>query len=57
MASPVPAWEERAKKLDARKRRIAKHGRSLMTAVRSAEERRAKRLNEKKRPGRKGAGR
>jgi hypothetical protein len=57
MASPVPVWEERAKKLDARKRRIAKHGRSLMTAVRSAEERRAKRLNEKKRPGRKGAGR
>jgi len=50
-------WDERAKKLDARKRRISKHGRSLMTAVRSAEERRARRLNDKKRPGRRGAGR
>lgn len=50
-------WDERAKKLDAKKRRIAKHGRSLLTAVRSAEERRAKRINERKRPGRKGAGR
>jgi hypothetical protein len=53
----MAAWEERAKKLDAKKRRIAKHGRSLMSAVRSAEERRARRLRDKKRPGRKGAGR
>jgi hypothetical protein len=53
----MPNWEERAKKLDARKRRIAKHGRSLMTAVRSAEERRARRLRDKKRPGRKGTSR
>ncbi|MCC6383107.1 MAG: DUF4169 domain-containing protein [Dehalococcoidia bacterium] len=34
-------WQQRAKKLEARRQRIAKHGRSLLTAVRAAETRRA----------------
>ncbi|HEX6030829.1 MAG TPA: hypothetical protein VFY90_05305 [Tepidiformaceae bacterium] len=36
-------WEQRAKKLEAKRRRIKKHGRSLMSAVREAELKRAKR--------------
>jgi len=38
----MEAWERRARKLEAKRRRIKKHGRSLLTAVRQAEERRAK---------------
>ena len=35
-------WERRARKLEAKRARIRKHGRSLLTAVRNAELRRAK---------------
>jgi hypothetical protein len=35
-------WERRARKLAAKKSQINKHGRSLLTAVRDAEIRRAK---------------
>jgi hypothetical protein len=38
----MEAWERRARKLEAKRSRIKKHGRSLLTAVRQAEERRAR---------------
>jgi hypothetical protein len=38
----MEAWERRARKLEAKRARINKHGRSLLTAVRAAEVRRAK---------------
>lgn len=38
----MEGWERRAKKLESRRKRIAKHGRSLLTAVRDAELRRAR---------------
>ena len=36
------AWERRAKKLESKRARMNKHGRSLLTAVRNAEIRRAR---------------
>lgn len=38
----MEAWERRARKLEAKRKRMKKHGRSLLTAVREAETRRAK---------------
>jgi hypothetical protein len=38
----MEAWERRARKLEAKRERMNKHGRSLLTAVRNAEMRRAK---------------
>jgi hypothetical protein len=38
----MEAWERRARKLEAKRERMNKHGRSLLTAVRDAEMRRAK---------------
>jgi hypothetical protein len=43
-------WERRARKLDAKRARINKHGRSLLTAVRNAELRRAKAARRKGKP-------
>lgn len=40
----MASWEQRARKLEARKGRQQKHGRSLLTAVRAAEEKRARLL-------------
>ncbi|HET7737667.1 MAG TPA: hypothetical protein VFK32_03750 [Tepidiformaceae bacterium] len=49
-------WEQRERKLQARRERIAKHGRSLMTSVREAELKRAKnpRSAARRKPKRKG---
>ena len=49
----MAGWEQRAKKLEAKRRRVAKHGRSLLTAVRDAEIRRAK-LAERRKQRQKG---
>lgn len=38
----MEAWERRARKLEAKRKRMKKHGRSLLTAVREAESRRAR---------------
>lgn len=40
----MPSWEERAKKLERKRRRMNKHGRSLLTAIQDAEAKRAKAL-------------
>ena len=54
----MPGWEQRAKKLESRRRRQAKHGRSLLTAVKAAEEKRLRELKkraEKREPKRENA--
>lgn len=38
----METWERRARKLESKRERMNKHGRSLLTAVRDAELRRAK---------------
>jgi hypothetical protein len=38
----MEGWERRAKKLESKRKQIRKHGRSLLTAVRDAEIRRAR---------------
>jgi hypothetical protein len=38
----VDAWERRARKLESKRARMNKHGRSLLTAVHNAEARRVK---------------
>ena len=38
----MEGWERRARKLESKRQRMNKHGRSLLTAVRNAEMRRAK---------------
>jgi hypothetical protein len=47
----MEAWERRARKLEAKRERMNKHGRSLLTAVRDAEMRRAKAARRKKAKG------
>lgn len=43
----MPSWEQRAKKLESRRKRMHKHGRSLLTAVKAAEEKRQKELRQR----------
>jgi hypothetical protein len=43
----VAGWEQRAKKLESRRQRQQKHGRSLLTAVRAAEEKRLRELKKR----------
>ena len=43
----MASWEQRAKKLEARRQRQQKHGRSLLTAVRNAEEKRLRALRKR----------
>jgi len=43
----MSGWEHRAKKLESRRQRQAKHGRSLLTAVRAAEEKRLRELKKR----------
>ena len=45
----MPSWEQRAKKLEAKRQRMNKHGRSLLSAVQSAEIKRAKALKRRER--------
>jgi len=40
-------WEERARKVESRRSRMQKHGRSILTAISSAERRREKQLRER----------
>ncbi|MBI5949325.1 MAG: hypothetical protein HY875_14400 [Chloroflexi bacterium] len=49
-------WEQRARKLESRRSRMQKHGRSILTAISAAERRREKQLRERaaKRAHRKG---
>lgn len=51
----MDAWERRARKLESKRQRMDKHGRSLLTAIRNAEVRRAKaarkKAAERERPG------
>ncbi|MCZ2110647.1 MAG: hypothetical protein LC118_13955 [Dehalococcoidia bacterium] len=43
----MSSWEQRAKKLEAKRRRQKKYGRSLLTAVRAAEEKRLRELKKR----------
>ena len=43
----MPGWEQRAKKLESRRQRQQKHGRSLLTAVKAAEEKRLRELKKR----------
>ena len=50
----MASWEERAKKLERKRRRMNKHGRSLLTAIQDAEAKRAKVLKRRARNAAKG---
>jgi len=43
----MATWEQRAKKLEAKRQRQQKHGRSLLTAVKAAEEKRVRELRKR----------
>ena len=43
----MTGWEDRARKLDARRSRMQKHGRSILTAISAAERRRERQLRER----------
>jgi len=43
----MAGWEQRAKKLERSRRPQPKHGRSLLTAIRAAEEKRLRKLKKR----------
>ncbi|MGI8926060.1 MAG: hypothetical protein ACR2HN_05355 [Tepidiformaceae bacterium] len=47
-------WEGRAKKLESKRTRMQKHGRSILTAISSAERRREEALRDRARRRRRG---